>query len=194
MPQEHINVILSGLEGLAQTEDREIASLFMSALSSVKASASRATIARARVGYLARYSVAASASATLRSYLASPSRSAERDGAMHNVMKAALSLAEGAESKRFEDHNVEATPPEGWTQEEPGVFTRATTAGNAEIFYSPHMPGGDWSLRLSGLPVGFGTSPDETAASLEDYVSFMAAQSGRPPRASAFNSLRRSVR
>jgi hypothetical protein len=59
--------------------------------------------------------------------------------------------------------------------------------GVAEITYSPHMPGGDWTLNLGGIPVGFGSTPIENALLLTKVVEFATA---RPEQVRSINPFR----
>jgi hypothetical protein len=186
MAQELIETIIESLEGLAESDDKEIASVFASALSSARASSSRALIPNTRVGILARYSVAASASAPLRAYLASSTRSLARDALMRCALAAAFKLAEGSALRNF-DEVPEASSPEGWDKDSNGSFTLQTPLGVAEISYNPHMPGGDWTLNLGGIPVGFGATPIENALLLTRVVEFASA---RPAPTRSFRNRR----
>lgn len=189
MAQELIENIVESLGALMATDDLELASAFFSALSSARASSSRALIPNTRVGSLARYSVAASASAPLRAYLASGTRSPERDALMRSALADAFKLAEGSPSRRNEDV-PEATTPEGWERSENGSFTRQTNVGIAEISYSPHMPGGEWTLSLARVPVGFGSTPAENARLLTKIVDFLAGRNGAQRKGNPFRTTR----
>ncbi|MNU43629.1 hypothetical protein D3C71_324190 [compost metagenome] len=189
MPEELIETIIKSLEGLADCDDREISSVFASALSSARASSSRALIPNTKVGTLARYSVAASASAPLRAYLSSSTRSVQRDALMRAALDAAFKLAAAAGTKRIDDV-PEVDAPEGWDKDTCGSFTLPTPLGVAEISYSPHMPGGNWTLSLAGIPVGFGTTPIENALLLTKVVEFVSEQRDRPRASNPFRSRR----
>ncbi len=186
MPQELIETIIKSLEGLADCDDREISSVFASALSSAKASSSRALIPNTKIGILARFSVAASASGPLRAYLASGTRTLARDTLMRSALDAAFKLADGSAQRKI-DEVPEATAPEGWDKDKTGSFTLQTPMGVAEITFSPHMPGGDWTLNLGGVPVGFGSTPIENALLLTRVIEFVSA---RPEQARTINPFR----
>lgn len=172
MSQELVENIIKSLERLSESDDQDMASVFLSALSSAKASASRALIPNTKVGSLARYSVAASASSTLKAYLASDARTAYRDGLVREVLAAAFKLAPPSAARKS-DGVPDVAAPEGWTRDGGGFFTRQTQLGQAEIIFNPHMPGGDWSLMIGNLPVGFGSTPEANKLLLARIVNFL---------------------
>jgi hypothetical protein len=189
MPQELIETVIRSLEGLASSDRTEMGLVFASALASARASSSRALIPNTRIGLLARYSVAASASAPLRSYLASGTRSADRDALMRNAIEAAFKLAAGAALRGSEDAPEEATP-EGWDKGPNGSYMLQTPIGLAEIAHSPHMPGGEWSLHLGGIPVGFGETPLHNALLLTEIIEFISPRPEARRHANPFGSRR----
>lgn len=189
MPEELIETIIESLEGLADCDDKEVGAVFTSALSSAKASSSRALIPNTKVGILARYSVAASASAPLRAYLSSGTRSASRDALMRSALDAAFKLASVSGSKKI-DEVPKVDAPEGWEKDKNGSFTLQTPLGVAEIFYSPHMPGGNWTLNLGGIPVGFATTPIDNAVLLTKVVEFVSDHNDRPRASNPFRTRR----
>jgi hypothetical protein len=188
MPQEQINTIIKSLEGLAECDNSEIKSIFTSALSAAKASASRAQIPNTRLGNLARYSVAASAASTLRAYLASNTRTDIRDTFMRAALRAAFDLVVPTEPESRQEEPPAGEPPEGWQKSGHGSYTLDTAHGQAELVYSPHMPGGDWTLNLKGVPIGFGTAPDTASAMLDRVIAFLASSS--TPRRHPFRARR----
>ncbi|NTF17553.1 hypothetical protein G6L37_04020 [Agrobacterium rubi] len=192
MYESIIEEIIESLEGLADTSEQEQSSLFVSALSSVKASASRALIPNTRLGTLARYSVAASASSPLKKYLEGPGRSALRDGLMRDALKAAFLLAEGAAPVARDDAKVEVVPPDGWERAPNGYLVKDTPVGRAEIFHNPHMPGGDWTLNLCGVPIGYGTDPESSSLTLPAYIDFLAGPAQRVKSPNPFRSTQRA--
>jgi hypothetical protein len=173
MHDANIDIIIKSLEGLAATDDAEQAALFASSLSSVKASASRALIPNTRLGTLARFSVAASAAAPLKPYLDGSSRNRGRDRLMQDALLAALALVAEAEQRQREEPDVAGEAPEGWIHADGGSFHRETELGRAEIYHNPHMPGGDWTMSIGGVPVCYAASPSGNAELLEHYLGFL---------------------
>lgn len=172
MPHELIEKILKSLEFLADSEDSDVASLFASASASAKASSSRAMIAKSKLGMLATRSVAASASSTLHAYLSSPDRNPERDEAMRLALLSGIELVRGFELTTKKRVAPDVDEPEGW-QKDSGAFYLTTPFGRAEVFYNPHMPGGDWTLQIEGLPVSFAHTPIENVLFLNSALDFL---------------------
>lgn len=173
MPSSAISDIISNLEFIAATEGSGVATLATIAISAVKASSSRALIEKARLGAMARLTVAATGLAPLNSYLAGENRTDTLDAAFRNVLQAALLLASRTPIRHAQT-DTELDPPSYWDVTDQGYFVRSVEeVGDLSISHNPHMPGGDWTLSLSGIPLLYGSNPKHLADKSENLFDFM---------------------
>lgn len=176
MPADAISDIIANLEVIASTDDALVTAMATIAVSAVKASASRALIEKARLGAMARLTVAVSAVSPLNAYLASASRNDTLDESFRDIIRTALAVAPDTVVRH--DPTDDGVDIEAWETTEKGYIRRHFKGvGEITVSYNPHMPGGDWTLGLSGIPLLYGTNPSELVEKTADLVEFISPTS-----------------
>lgn len=174
MYENHIERIVKSLETLSEVAGAELASVSRVAASAAKASASRAQIPNTRLGNAAAFSVAASIANPLKTYLSQNERDSRQDALLRDALNAALDLSVTVKKRSIEDLPASYDIPDGWSSETIWVMTKPTDYGMARISYNPHMPGGDWTLSIRGIAVGYGVDPSDAASEAQKIIEFLS--------------------
>lgn len=149
------------------------------ALRTIAASSGRASLQEKRLSASARLSIASAA----MSFAAAALASGGRHAALHiaPVIRSAVALKAGpARPEHAEGSDEEA--PEGWGGETGGPFV-ADAVGGASLSLTrrPHLPGGDWTVHIDGLPLAFGRTAAEAAERGMALAELVATASRKVP-------------
>lgn len=151
------------------------------AFRTIAASSPRAQLQEKRLSAAASMSVASSAMAFVSSFLGKAAAPPETAGHLASIAEGAALLAPSVqvEHEAAEPHAA----PDGWSGPAAGPFTRQAACGTPMVIARrPYLPGGEWSVYYGGVPAAFGKSPEEAAASAEEFCALITP-SGNTPRA-----------
>jgi hypothetical protein len=165
-----IHNILEGLKGFFP----EIAGLFSSALNGVSDSQDRALIGQTRLARNARLSVAASAASILGPVLQIGNLNETLSRKVVRLVQAIQDLTSDAE---FVGEGVPDIPvPRGWKKINGAFVKKIEEGGFYAVTRREHLPGGEWTLFCSAVPVYVGNTVYD-ATQMADTIQRMKLRS-----------------
>jgi len=134
----------------------------------ISASADRAALWDSRLSTAARLTVASSAMDYVSYFLSSGGDLTSIAGRLNRLVDQALEFAPLQLPEHKHQDGVGA--PDFWNGPEGGPFTYFDKDYPLMLVRRPHLPGGNWTLLYSNIPVSFGATSSEAAAKADALI------------------------
>lgn len=141
----------------------------------INASSDRAALWESRLSTAARLTVASSAMDFVSYLLISGHDYSSVSDRLNRLVDHAIEFAPLQLSKHKREDGVE--PPFLWEGEVGGPFVYSDKDYPLRIVQRPHLPGGNWSLMYSNIPISFGSTAQEAADNACAFVELRESAS-----------------
>lgn len=162
-----INLILAEIAAISEEipESKQFGDFLSRAIS---ASADRAALWDSRLSTAARLTVASSAMDFVSYFLSGGGDLTSIAGRLNRLVDQALEFAPLQLPEHKHEDGVDA--PDLWNGPEGGPFTYFDKDYPLMLVRRPHLPGGNWTLLYSNIPVSFGPTSSEAAEKADALI------------------------
>ena len=171
-----IETILAEISAISQEvpESKQFGDFLSRAIS---ASADRAALWDSRLSTAARLTVASSAMDYVSYFLSSGGDLTSIAGRLNRLVDQALEFSPLQLPEHRHEEGIDA--PDLWNGPEGGPFTYLDKDYPLMLVRRPHLPGGNWTLFYSNIPISFGATSSEAAEKADALIELREKPIGR---------------